>query len=97
MLQPEVRLTSIPCESATQHFQCKETYIFPTCGGKGETITCHMLYPCWSCKKLRECIKGRQRKAVFVKLRVNAAGSAYPEGLNAKCLMHILTNIVAAS
>lgn len=94
MLQAGVRLTSIPCDSATQVFQCKETNIFPTCSGKGETISCYMLHPCWICKKLWDCIKGRQRKAVFVKLRVNAAGSAYAEGLNGKCLTHILTRIM---
>lgn len=75
----------------------KGTYIFPTCSGKGETISCHMLRSCWSCKKLQDCIKGRQRKAVFAKLGENAVESAYPEGLNGKCLTHILTNISAES
>lgn len=63
---------------------------------KGEAVSWHKLHPCWSCTKLRGYIKGRQKQAVFVNPRVNAVGSAYPEGLNSKELTHVLTRHITA-
>jgi len=51
---------------------------------KGETVNWHTLHPCWSCAKLQGSVKDRQKAAVFVNPRVNAGGSAYPEGFSDK-------------